>query len=239
MMSDKKSFIAAKSIIKTTGNWMIWYISILVFIQIIFGIILVAFGYEKSGMPFLDGETSWTIIHTVSNSANIYFLVTGILSLGTLLKYYISNGVTRRDFFRATIISMFTLTIGLTLIVSMLYGIETIIYSMNGWIRDVSVNFMYFVKMAVELSIYFLIGMFISAGFYRLGVLLGVGICFLSVPIMIIYSVVWGEVVDLPLLGVLQFGGIHFAFALLGSLAILVILCYFIRSLTKNIPVKA
>ncbi len=200
--------------------------------------------------------------------ANIFMLVIGIISVYGFLKYYVSNGVTRKDYFTGAAIASAGLSIALPVIASVITAIELFIVKMTGLFEFTSGNinqadldnnliteivqsiiFSPFVDLesnfilailtfSLNVFTYYLIGWLIGAGFYRFGVLVGLGCILLSLAILSIQDSLLRSGLDLPGIAFYTIPELPLFIAILVLFIIFAIMLWMIRQFTKRVTVK-
>lgn len=90
------------------------------------GIMLIIHVFKLAGLPFFgDGEVDHFYVNSFVAS-NIYMLVIGIIAI-VFLRYYVENGVTRRDYYKGTLLAAIGLSITIPIITIIISFIERLI----------------------------------------------------------------------------------------------------------------
>ncbi|QQK76956.1 hypothetical protein HUG15_16170 [Salicibibacter cibarius] len=231
-----KSVLVSKMMLGTFLQWTMWVVGIFLLIYIAIQIVSIIFG----------GMMETTILDAAMQPARVFLFVTGLLSMGGFLSEFVSNGVTRRDYYLGTTYSLFFLGFVMTLLAGVLYGLERLLFSLTGWnqwlsgaaVGDEAV-LLTLVMVFFQFVLWYLLGWFISAGFYHHW-LLGLGFIAASIIVITINDYVWGEAAGTLtffhwLLPVEQFS---VGTAVITSVILIILLVTLMRKLTKNAVVK-
>ncbi|QQK80816.1 hypothetical protein HUG20_13540 [Salicibibacter cibi] len=234
---NNKSVLVSKMMFGTFLQWTMWVVGIFLLIYIAVQIVSI----NVSGMM----ET--TILDAAMQPARVFLFVTGVLSMGGFLSEFVSNGVTRRDYYLGATYTLFFLGFVMTLLAGSLYGLERLLFSLTGWDQWLSgaavagdetviltLGMVFF-----QFVIWYLLGWFISAGFYHHW-LLGFGFIAVSIVAITINDYVWGETAGTLtffhwLLPVEQFS---VGLAISTSVILIILLVTLMRKLTKNAVVE-
>ncbi|WP_028593435.1 hypothetical protein [Paenibacillus assamensis] len=239
-MKKNKSTVVGLSMFHTIGTWMVWYIGILVVLHI--GSIVVTYytgdDVKLSHAALIQGEAGWSILNSALTSSKVFFLICGLLSMGGFIKYFVSNGVTRRDYYKGTAQSILYLSLSFTAAVAILYGLEFLIMNMIGLERNIHVPIVFYLKMLFDVILFYVVGWFIAAGFYRMNVWLGMAFIAIAVWIAFIQSGIWGESVPIPLYKLMNIYEVSTWLAVLISVVLIVGVSMAIRLLTKEVRIK-
>ncbi|MBD8498489.1 hypothetical protein [Paenibacillus arenosi] len=239
-MKKNKSTVVGLSMFHTIGSWMLWYIGILVVLHIGSAVVTYYTGDEVklSHSALIQGEVGWSILNSALTSSKVFFLICGLLSMGGFIKYFVSNGVTRRDYYKGTVQSILYLSLSFTAAVAILYGLESLIMNILGLERNLHVPIMFYVKIVFDVILFYVVGWFIAAGFYRLNVWLGMVFIAITVLIVFIQSGIWGESVPIPLYKLMNIYEVSTWLAVLISAILIVGVIAAIRLLTKEVRIK-
>ncbi|MFJ5770462.1 hypothetical protein [Psychrobacillus sp. NPDC093180] len=99
--------------------WALGFLGVLLVVQIIKAILSIIKGIEMN--DYFDA---------VFIAANIFMLVIGIISSYGFLPYYVSNGVTRKDYFKGSAIASVALSITIPIIASIISVIQIFIVNL-------------------------------------------------------------------------------------------------------------
>ena len=181
----------------------------------------------------------WSLFDTSRQATQVFMLILGIMNMG-LLSYIVSNGITRRDYFTGITASALLYSLLLTVAAAVsTFLLEVLALPALGWQAAVYPEFSFIILLSLFLRyvLFYFIGWFIMAGFYRFHWLIGMLFIGGGILIVSIFDFLVGEenaqmfdflpVVNLPdLLGI--------------PLIILLIIGTMIavRSLTKNVRIK-
>ncbi|MET3507729.1 hypothetical protein [Halalkalibacter oceani] len=161
-------------------TWTVWYLAFC--ILAIIGVAVFA------ANP--TGEWEWSLLQGAMQANRIYMLVLGILSMGGLLTYFVSNGVTRRDYFSGVAAAAVLLSVFLVIVTGLLHGAERIFF---GWGLSEESLGMTFVMAFFQLIVFYFVGWLISAGFYLFHWLIGLVFIAIGIVIISIFDFVWGR----------------------------------------------
>lgn len=259
----KKSSILSKTIGEMFYSQLIWATYYFIAILIIFIVLNIIFHVNN-----LE-ETTGSFFTYSSDTTKIFMLILGIIA-PSFLSYFISNGVTRKNIFYGSALAAGILSATLVIITGILSVIvSSSIHVMNlpiatdsflsngGTVRNM---FLVLLIYGLYLFVYYLIGWFIGAGFYKCGWL--IGIVFIVGAIILVELVGWlglsllswndaiGDffildlVRNIPMFDVFRLDRI-FSLAtelpalvsIAGVLGISALLLWSIRQLTKNIAI--
>lgn len=237
-MKTKKSFVVGISMFQVIGGWTLWFMGIVLAIYI-GSLVFSNFSgnsFEMSVPTFMEEDSETSIAALLGNSARIFFLVCGILSMGPFLQYFVSMGITRKAYFKGNVMGIFLLTVSFTLLTSILYGIEYLIFGSTNSFEQMA---LYFMKLALDIVVFYLVGWFIAAGFQRMNLVMGVSFILISVLVIFIHSGLWGEELPLEIFSTISVENYSAIIIVLLNAIIISALVYTIRQLTKNMTVKA
>lgn len=229
-----KSTLVAKATLYTFAKWSKWYTAFFIGVYLV---IIILLSYQSA--------YDWSLLQGYLQSTRIFFLILGLLSMRGFLEYYVSNGVTRKDYFKGMVSASARLTIIMTIGGLILYGLERLVYSIAGWELSRSWPFMeqsLFIQTLALLSTFFLfylLGWFISAGYYKFNPYAGFGIIMLSVAVVIVHNHFWG--LDIPDPVLIWTGGLSYSpfFSFFLTAALIAGLLWLLRQMTKNAEVTA
>lgn len=238
-MKTKKSVIVGTTIFQVIGIRTLWFMSIVIAIYI-GSVVFLDFtgnGFEMNAPSFMEDGSQTLIAAIFGDSARIFFLVCGILSMGPFLKYFVSMGITRKAYFKGNVMAIFLLAIAFTLVTAILSGIEYFIF--GGYNNNFEQMILLFVKMAFDIVLFYLVGWFIAAGFYRNNLFVGVSFILISIILIFFQSGFWGDDLPLAFFSIVSIENFSPALIVLLSALLIIALIYAIRQLTKNATVKA
>jgi hypothetical protein len=237
----KKVFYATSM---TFAHWTIWYLTI--FLLIHTGLSILFAFLEES-------QFQWAIMDSGYSATRIYFLVLGLLSMGGFLTYFVSNGVTRKNYFVGMCLTLFCLGLGTTAIIGLLHGVERVVLSWIGpvgWLSSTSIGAenvwnpigaenvsLALIMIFFQFILYYLIGWFISAGFYHHW-LAGFGCIAVGFITVATLDFAWGNEGHLPLSEWLAIEPFSPGMAVLDSSIVALLYIIFMRLLTKNAVVQ-
>ncbi|MEK5183818.1 hypothetical protein [Solibacillus sp. FSL W7-1324] len=238
-MKTKKSYVVGTSMFQVIGGWTIWFMAIVLAIYI-GSVVFSNFtgnSFEMSVPSFMEEGSETSIAALLGNSGRIFFLVCGILSMGPFLQYFVSMGVTRKAYFKGNVMGVFLLAVSFTLLTAILYGAEYFIF--GNFSNSFEQMSLYFVKLALDIVIFYLVGWFIAAGFYRMNLIMGVSFILISLVVIFIHSGLWGEDLPLAIFSIISVENYSAVIIVLLNALLIGALVYTIRQLTKNMTVKA
>ncbi|WP_342471359.1 hypothetical protein MHH70_09455 [Metasolibacillus sp. FSL H7-0170] len=200
-------------------------------------------------------------------SSNIFMFVIGIIAAYGFLQYFVSNGVTRKNYFIGAAIGSFGVAVVIPIIIKIILMIEVVVTKIlplqfadstkimkadDEIIGQVIQNILFspFIDMtnggisamvifALNIFCYYVAGWFISVSFYRLGTTLGL----LSIPLVIVLFLLYDELMSialgLPVANLLpSIDTIPSVLAFALAIAIVVAMLVMIRLFTKKVAVK-
>ncbi|MFB5660315.1 hypothetical protein [Alteribacillus sp. HJP-4] len=237
-MIDNKAAKVYFGMLVTFLRWTAWFVSIFILSHIV---LLIIFAN-------VDGSMEWTVLETSVQASRIYLLVLGIMTTIGFLPYFIENGVTRKDYFFGMAGAFVTMSVILTIIIGIMIGLERVIFSFMGWNQlfgdSVAASSggglaAMFAMTFFQLIIFYLIGWFISTGFYRFHWLIGLGFIALGIVMIAMFNYVWGIEDHIPWLSWIPVGEQTTFTAVFLTIIMASILTTIMRLLTKNAAVKA
>lgn len=204
----KKSSILLKTTSEMFFSQFIWAIYYFVAVVVIYIVLNILFNVN-SGI-----ETTTGSFFMYSNDiTQMFMLIIGIIA-PSFLSYFISNGVTRKNIFKGSVLAAGGLSVIMVLIIGALSGIisflmnlmnlpviTTSFVSEGGVLGTIGNVFSIFLFYSLYLFVHYLIGWFIGAGFYKFGWLIGIGfvaaaILFASLLEWIGLSLfIWGDLI--------------------------------------------
>lgn len=244
----------AKDMFWIQSTWTFGFLGIMLAInifKIIYGII------QNTGVD--------DFYNSIFVAGNIYMLIIGIISV-YFLPHYVENGVTRKDYFKGSLLA----SIGLSMLIPIVAYIVSIIEKLllKNWIDFKETNFipetdsnfigdiiqsiiltpyvnpesnliLAIVIFSLNVFTYYLIGWLIGAGFYRFNA--GTGFVFILIALIMITleDVLLRISLDLPMqerFAILD--TIPSGVTALGVLLILIVTTWIIRQLTKSVAIK-
>lgn len=223
--------------VQVIGSWMLSYFIIVIVIYIGSVVFSNVFNDVKmSGPSFMSKDFQTSLVSLLGNSSRYFFLVCGILSVSVFLNYFVSRGVTRKAYFTGNVYGIIMLAVTFSIMTAIVYSIESLIFS--GYESSLGNLALFFVKMVVDIILFYLIGWFIAVGFYHANIVKGVGFILLAIVVIFIQSGIWGE--KLPITFLSHVSIEHFSPILILSISVFLIsvFSYVIRQLTKNVTVK-
>ncbi|GAF64465.1 hypothetical protein BTS2_1358 [Bacillus sp. TS-2] len=231
MKQQSKSLSVGVHLFLTIGHWMLYYVIFFLVAMIAAYVILPLFDLQWGP---LSEEYQISITQAFMNSAHIFFFVCGTLSMGGLIKYYLSAGITRKDYYYGLIVSIGALSMVLTVAAFLLQFFESVIFS-----AETTQPFTILVtfQLITKMFIYFLLGWFITTAFQK-NVWKGFGAITVSGAMIMFFSAVWGEPINLPIIDNIQFS-FSYLLAMTGTVILILILLSILKYLSKNFVVKA
>ena len=180
------------SIFREQFKWSLWY----AFTILLIYVAVLLYQVYVEAIEFVD-------FSMFSNgSSSIFMLVIGILSTYSFFDYFAKRGITRRNFFKATIGASGLLAVAISLTIFLMNGLLHLLVQTTGWditwTNEVSpAGFFSFMEVFISYVLihvlYYLIGWMIGLGYYRYGWIIGT---LPFVPIAIIFvnitGLLWG-----------------------------------------------
>lgn len=232
-MPDKKVLVGKISF-DIIGRWSLWFLSIYLTIYIGTAIFMTWWG---------NGEMTWALLDNSRGSARIFFLIVGILSMGGLIRYYVSNGVSRRDYFFGTMGAAVVLAAAMTAVFGLIYGLESLLASLTAWTQPAGGTLHLpgeLLSSFFQFTLYYAIGWFISASFFRFHWLIGLLLTFAGIGLMSLTGLFWeADNSIFQLVSGLTSVEVPLVMAVILSILLFLLIAAFIRRLTKRADVKA
>ncbi len=222
-------------------KWSVWFIGILMAVYIGLNIAssLYNFSFVENLLAFSAG------------SSIIYMFVIGIIAGATFLPQFLKLGVTRTHWFYGTVASAMLISVTLPLIFSMFAGIEYMLSLLFNLRVDVSLlnnYFPSFLLYSLNIFVSYLAGWLINVGYYKFNWIIGFIFIALSVGLNAVYALIWGSsIITLYSVKIDLFDnnleaavptGSSFLMSALGTLGVVLVTLFIIRSLTKKISIK-
>ncbi|GAA0468187.1 hypothetical protein [Alkalibacillus silvisoli] len=223
-----------KDLYKEQLKWSLW---------LIIGVTIIR--YILLGFYHVIGFEPEDLGHLLSMSiepTKIFMLIIGLLSVYVFLTFFVQTGITRKEYYYGTAYSAIGLAITIPLIFLALFGIEGLFVlatplelgyshiSFSGLVTEL-------IAYILAILFYFVIGWFITSGFYRYGWLKGLGFIFTSILIVMINGAFWGEDIEIFELSI-NFGDIPFILSATLTIVLTLILMRVNRILTRDIKIK-
>lgn len=199
-------------------KWTLWFLFFILAAQIAHIILVMS--------PLNTEDTLRNFLPFLNGSAKIYMLIIGIFSYG-FLTFYITQGVTRRDYFIGSSLAALGLSITIIIIGTILtylqliildaihYPISNVLFDSHGFLQPIYYN--------INIFIFYLIGCLIGIGYYRFGWIIGFAfVAFAILSIMVTETLLKSQ----PII------------AFTGLLALTTVILIFIRQITKRIAIK-
>ncbi|WP_042397240.1 hypothetical protein [Geomicrobium sp. JCM 19037] len=134
--------------------------------------------HSNTFMIALNDEMTWTFMEGGLSSATIFMLVLGTLSMGGYVTQYVSNGITRRDYFYGKMLTGMSVAVLMTAVVLLFSLLSNGFISWFNLEENLSVRIidggvaadygnLAWLRLLLLLNLFFFLGWFISAGFYR------------------------------------------------------------------------
>ncbi|SDZ61634.1 hypothetical protein SAMN05421736_12154 [Evansella caseinilytica] len=223
-------------------SWSAWFLS---FVLIAYAFFASTF-FQRLGVGG-DMEISREgFVLFAYNPAKIYMLVIGIISVSSFLKFYVQQGVTRKDYFfgataAAVIVSVILMSVA---------GIATVV---EGWIHSAAGSSTFLgeesslivivIVCAVQILVYYIAGWLIGAGFYRYGVLVGMLYIALATAAVFVADILLEVEQKNPLEMLFRFTNISFQelpfyVSFVGAFLLLAVMLWIVRATTKRVPIK-
>ncbi|KYG29369.1 hypothetical protein [Alkalihalobacillus trypoxylicola] len=231
MKQQSKSLSVGVHLFLTIGHWMIYYV--IFFLVAMLGAYVILPLFDLQWGP-LSEEYQISITQAFMNSAHIFFFVCGTLSMGGLIKYYLSAGITRKDYYYGLIISIGALSILLTGSAFVLQLLENVVFSVE---ITQPFTILVTVQLISKMFFYFLLGWFITTAFQK-NVWRGFGSIIVSGAMIMLFSAIWGEPINLPIIDSIQFS-LSYLLAISGTVILILILLSILNYLSKYFVVKA
>jgi hypothetical protein len=223
-------------------KWSWWFMGINLLIHLSLSYYSVKYGF---------GISDFT--QFISAAVSIYMLVIGIVAGSSFLNYYSRLGVTRKDYFYGVAIAAIILSFTIIIVADVLAFIEISIFNMiNVSLKSNIFVGMNWVKPTFSISlnglIYYLIGWFISVGYYKFNWKAGLLFILISFVFSSIHGFVWVDhFIDIPGLITgstmeeiinINAGQLSYGVSAAVDAGLIVFLLFVLRGLTKNVSVK-
>ncbi|ARK29868.1 hypothetical protein [Halalkalibacter krulwichiae] len=218
-------------------KWVAWYLPIVFVVYVA----LLAFVAE----PELR---TMSLLTFTFQTATIFMLVCGILASFVFLPVYIKQGVTRKTYFKATILSSIALATTIIVITAFATWVLTFFKRYTTLFDEVVLSslvviegnwFLISFAYVIVIFIYYLAGWLISLGFYRYGAAGGFGFIAISLVLIFLTDIIWNLNTPKPIVGIIPIGSfsINIGIAFILSLIIIAIVVTIVQKVTKDIAI--
>lgn len=235
-MTSPRSMKVATAVFSEMIRWSLWFFSILLAIHI------VRIFWLNGGPSPIEGFFIFS-----QYSTNIFMLVLGIMSAYTFMGRHIQQGISRRDSFFGISLAATGLSLFLTVVPLVINGIQHLLAKTSIFpvALDTAVAFettagatAAAIALFLNVLTYYFTGWLISIGYYRFRWIAGFGFIALSFIVFGLNDYLWKPgnytlawLSSEPLEA-------DFWLIVLGSVAMLLVLFFAMRLLTKRVPIK-
>ncbi|WP_017185683.1 hypothetical protein [Alkalibacillus haloalkaliphilus] len=225
----------AKDLYTEKFKWALW---------LIIGTVIVKYGLYMFG-DLIEGFDSTELsgfISFTSNPARIFMLIAGLLSTYVFLTFLVQSGITRREYYYGTLMSAIGLSLTIPSIYLVLDAIEWVLYTFTPY------NFGYtnlsdsalleeFVSYCFIILFYFMVGWFITIGFYRYNWISGLLFILIAVISGMVIGAFWGD--EIEIFGIsINLGSLPILLSSLVTIIATIVLIVINRLLTRDIKIK-
>ena len=236
MTSPRYRRVAA-AVFSDMFKWSLWFFSILLTIHVI-------------RVFWLNGDTNQIEGFFVFSqySVNIFMLVVGIMSAYVFMSRHIQQGISRRDSYLGTALAAIALSLFATLVPLVINGLQHLLAesislpveldtasafeTTGGWFAAA-------IALFLNTLTFYLAGWIISIGYYRFGWIAGFGFIALSFIIFGLNDYLWkpntADAMEWLPYDPLE---ANFWLTATGSSAMILVLFFLLRLLTKRVPIK-
>jgi hypothetical protein len=237
-MKQQKTMISriAADMFTEQLKWSVWFISIILLLHIV----AVSFISDiENNINNLFGFSYF--------STPVFMLVIAIISGSLYLPFYVRYGVTRKEYYIGATLGAFGLSVALSLIFAVLSLIENVIYrlfdiqmAMDPVAVNMQDNWLFMIGVYIlNVFAYYLIGWLINASFYHFGWLIGMGFILLSIAIATLHGFLWGDGLAVVGSNLHDFYKVDSTLiAIFGTLALVGVMLFLIRFITKKVAIK-
>ncbi|GEL77287.1 hypothetical protein [Tenuibacillus multivorans] len=225
----KKHQLVTKEMYLEQLKWSVWFMVFLILARVGY-YVLASFRDELNPIePFISFSADVTVV---------YMLVIGLFSTYAFLGPMVSHGISRRDYYQGTIFSLIGLTGSFFIATVLLSLLETIAFQLiDPSISISSAVLTTYAEYVTALFFSYIIGWFITLGFYRYAWLKGLGFILLALSIQVIFDWGWGESVSY--FGInLDETNFSFLFTIILSMFVSGLTLWLIWLVVRNIPVR-
>ncbi|ABR50034.1 conserved hypothetical protein [Alkaliphilus metalliredigens QYMF] len=223
-------------------QWSFWYISIILIIHLILQLVLPRF------VPDVE-EINLSFMIMFFQSSKIYMAIIGIIACYSFLPFFVKNGITRRDYFIGSSVA----AVGVSFSILLVSAVITVVlqflapilgYSPNivpvAFLDTTSLWIVPIISLSLIILCYYIAGWVIAVGFYRYNNLRRIGFIAIGLFYVSVTDLIWEGGLSHPLIAKLNIPFPDLSIGLsVGVTSLLIGLgLWFIRSLTKRIPIK-
>ncbi|MBU9711651.1 hypothetical protein [Evansella tamaricis] len=227
----------AKDLFFIQIKWALW------FIPIVFAVYLIVPHFVKD-----VAELNLHFLSFIYQPTKIFMLVIGIITSLYYLPYFVSNGITRKDYFYGAAIGSATVAFGIMFLSAILAGILELIGAFSNY--QPSTSTMEFLQSTSSIWIipilvysfisigYYISGWMIALGFYRFGGWGGMGFILVAILYINLTDLIWEGHASHP------FGWLNIPFpdlplpvSLIGALIFILLGFMVIRKVSKRITI--
>ncbi|CAM4287625.1 hypothetical protein BAMA_04055 [Bacillus manliponensis] len=174
--------------------WSSWYLLFLLTANIIIGILITRRGVIEG--DFLEGG----FIDFSHHSSRVFMLVIGIISAYAFIRFYVKQGVTRKDYFFGAALGSIGLSLVIPVLCTILSGIQHIIINIfqfspvidnTPFLGSYTNWFSIIIVYTLNIFTYYIIGWLIGAGYHRYGWIIGFGFIALGIACASLLEFLW------------------------------------------------
>lgn len=211
----------AKDMYQEQMKWTIWYLAFVLFAQIAHIILVYYYIYDDS--------TVRGFLTFLFDSAKVYMMVIGVISVYSFLSYYVGQGVTRKDYFKGSVLAALGLTVTIILLSTVFTYLQYGALEMFQLSHLLSDEFLdgnrwdLMIHYLLSIFIYYLSGYLVGIGFYRYHWIAGLG--FIAFFLLSVSALEWS----------LKYS---FGLSVVSSMIVIAVFLTLLRQFTKSIAVK-
>lgn len=240
MKSKSKTMSVCKDIYETYLKYTVWFIAAILIMHLVMSVL--------SAIAFRDGMDRYNLYMTSYSASAIFMLIIGIVTGFIQMPFYVTHGVTRKDYFRGNVLATLALALTLAFIFSVGSELITLIFGQYGYsfqneilIPGLSNNWLLlFLIYAINIFSFYLMGWLISIGFYRYHALIGIGFIAVALAALALHGMVWingwFSIFGDDFKGIMADNSIYVS--VIGVIGLIAVLLGLIRMLTRKVAIK-
>lgn len=246
MKSRSKTLRVCKDIYETYLKYTIWFIVAIIIMHLVMSVL--SFRGQSGAFVFKDEFDQFNLYMTSFSASSVFMIIVGIVTGFIQMPFYMTNGVTRRDYFLGNVMATLGLAFTLAFVFSAGSELEKIIFGHYGYslkeeilIPGLSNNWLLlFVLYAINIFSYSLMGWLINVGFYRYNAIIGIGFIIVAIASLGLHGLIWVNgwfsVFEDDFSSIFSTNSIYLS--VIGTVGLIAVLLGIIRGLTKKVAIK-
>ncbi|WOO34873.1 hypothetical protein R2R35_13795 [Anaerocolumna sp. AGMB13020] len=246
MKSKSRTWSVFKDIYESYFKYTIWFIIAIIIMH--FGMSVLSFRGAAAAAALRDGVERYNLYITSYSASGAFMLIIGIVTGFIQMPFYVTHGVTRKDYFRGNVLATLALAFTLALVFSVGSEVGKVIFLQFGYsfkeeilIPGLSNNWLLlFFLYGINIFAYSLMGWLINIGFYRYHAFIGIGFIVVALAALALHGLVWingwFSIFSDDFKGILADNSLYLS--VIGTIGLIAVLLGLIRMLTRKVPIK-